>query len=50
MYDPDQLRGRIWGYDFNSGSNIVDVYVGDLRGKYGAKRIETVRGTGYRLA
>ena len=45
----EQLLSRVWGYDFDPGSNIVDVYVGYLRGKFGAKRIETVRGMGYRL-
>jgi two-component system, OmpR family, copper resistance phosphate regulon response regulator CusR len=44
----EQLLSRVWGYDFDPGSNIVDVYVGYLRGKLGAGRIETVRGMGYR--
>ena len=45
----EQLLSRVWGYDFDPGSNIVDVYVGYLRAKFGAERIETVRGMGYRL-
>jgi len=45
----EQLLSRVWGYDFDPGSNIVDVYVGYLRSKFGAGRIETVRGMGYRL-
>lgn len=45
----EQLLSRVWGYDFEPGSNVVDVYVGYLRGKLGAERIETVRGMGYRL-
>ncbi|MDO9063110.1 MAG: response regulator transcription factor [Microbacterium sp.] len=45
----EQLLSRVWGYDFDPGSNIVDVYVGYLRGKLGADLIETVRGMGYRL-
>lgn len=45
----EQLLSRVWGYDFDPGSNVVDVYVGYLRAKLGAKRIETVRGMGYRL-
>ncbi|MFD3449129.1 response regulator transcription factor [Microbacteriaceae bacterium 4G12] len=44
----EQLLSRVWGYDFDPGSNIVDVYVGYLRGKLGVQRIETVRGMGYR--
>ena len=45
----EQLLSRVWGYDFDPGSNVVDVYVGYLRAKFGALRIETVRGMGYRL-
>jgi DNA-binding response OmpR family regulator len=45
----EQLLNRIWGYDYDPGSNIVDVYVGHLRKKLGKGRIETVRGIGYRL-
>jgi two-component system copper resistance phosphate regulon response regulator CusR len=45
----EQLLSRVWGYDFDPGSNIVDVYVRYLRRKIGAERISTVRGMGYRL-
>ena len=45
----EQLLSRVWGYDFDPGSNVADVYVGYLRQKLGADRIETVRGAGYRL-
>ncbi|MEX0865015.1 MAG: response regulator transcription factor [Acidimicrobiia bacterium] len=44
-----QLLSNVWGYDFDPGSNVVDVYVGYLRRKLGRDRIETVRGMGYRL-
>jgi DNA-binding response OmpR family regulator len=44
-----QLLSRVWGYDFDPGSNIVDVYIRYLRNKFGAESIETVRGAGYRL-
>jgi DNA-binding response OmpR family regulator len=44
-----QLLSRVWGYDFDGGSNIVDVYVGYRRRKLGADFITTVRGVGYRL-
>jgi DNA-binding response OmpR family regulator len=43
------LLSRVWGYDFDPGSNVVDVYVGYLRKKLGKDLIETVRGMGYRL-
>ncbi|KYC41459.1 two-component system response regulator [Scytonema hofmannii PCC 7110] len=45
----EQLLDRVWGYDYDPGSNIVDVYVGYLRKKLGSELIETVRGMGYRL-
>jgi DNA-binding response OmpR family regulator len=44
-----QLLDLVWGYDYDPGSNIVDVYVGYLRKKLGSQSIETVRGMGYRL-
>jgi two-component system copper resistance phosphate regulon response regulator CusR len=46
----EQLLSNVWGYDFDPGSNVVDVYVRYLRRKLGASRFETVRGMGYRLA
>ena len=45
----EQLLSGVWGYDFDPGSNIVDVYVGYLRKKLGKDRIMNVRGMGYRL-
>ena len=45
----EQLLARVWGLDFDPGSNVVDVYVSYLRGKLGKNRLETVRGVGYRL-
>jgi DNA-binding response OmpR family regulator len=45
----EQLLSHVWGYDFDPGSNVVDVYVRYLRKKLGAEVIETVRGMGYRL-
>jgi len=45
----EQLLSRVWGLDFDPGSNVVEVYVRYLRAKIGAGRIETVRGMGYRL-
>ncbi len=49
-----ELLQRVWGKDFEGEPNVVDVYVGYLRGKLerlGATGVEirTVRGTGYRL-
>jgi DNA-binding response OmpR family regulator len=48
-----QILGSVWGYSFDPQSNVVDVYVGYLRGKLDRPDddtiIETVRGGGYRL-
>ncbi len=44
----EQLLSRVWGLDFDPGSNVVDVYVRYLRGKLGGHHIVTVRGAGYR--
>jgi DNA-binding response OmpR family regulator len=44
----EQLLSRVWGLDFDPGSNVVDVYVRYLRAKFGHERIATVRGVGYR--
>ena len=45
----EQLLSNVWGFDFDPGSNVVDVYVRYLRSKLGKGRFETVRGMGYRL-
>jgi len=45
----EQLLSHIWGYDFDPGSNVVDVYVRYLRKKLGNDLIQTVRGMGYRV-
>jgi DNA-binding response OmpR family regulator len=45
----EQLLTRVWGYNYDPGSNIVDVYVGHLRRKLGSELIETIRGIGYRF-
>jgi len=45
----EQLLDHVWGYDFDPGSNVVDVYVGYLRKKIGSDTISTVRGMGYRF-
>ena len=46
----EQLLDQVWGFDFDPGSNVVDVYIGYLRKKFGASTIATVRGMGYRFA
>ena len=49
MLSREQLLSHVWGYDYDPGSNVVDVYIGYLRRKLGEGAIETVRGMGYRL-
>jgi len=47
------LLEHAWDYAYENKSNVVDVYVGYLRGKidrpFGTDSLETVRGVGYRL-
>lgn len=45
----EQLLSHVWGYDYDPGSNVVDVYVGYLRRKLPEGSIETARGMGYRF-
>ncbi len=45
----EQLLSNVWGYDYDPGSNVVEVYVRYLRQKLGEEWITTVRGMGYRL-
>jgi DNA-binding response OmpR family regulator len=42
-----ELLEEVWGYSFDPGSNVVDVYVGRLRAKLGSSVIATVRNVGY---
>jgi DNA-binding response OmpR family regulator len=48
-----QILDHLWGYDYDSESNLVDVYVAYLRRKvdkgHGHRLIRTVRGIGYAL-
>jgi two-component system, OmpR family, copper resistance phosphate regulon response regulator CusR len=45
----DELLERVWGYRFDPGTNVVDVYVRRLRAKLGLGTIQTVRGEGHRV-
>ena len=59
MRHPDQVLSReqilnaVWGFDFDPGTKVLEVYIGYLRRKLcehgGDNPIETVRGAGYRL-
>ncbi len=43
------LWEHVWESDSSPDSNVVDVYIGYLRGKLGKDAIRTVRGAGYLL-
>jgi DNA-binding response OmpR family regulator len=45
----ERLLATVWGYRFDPGSNVVDVYIRRLRAKLGGEAIKTVRGEGYRI-
>jgi two-component system copper resistance phosphate regulon response regulator CusR len=45
----ERLLSSVWGYHFDPGSNVVDVYVRRVRAKLGSEAIRTVRGVGYRV-
>ena len=49
VHSREELLGQVWGADLDSDSNVVDVYVGYLRKKFGNGLISTVRGLGYRM-
>jgi DNA-binding response OmpR family regulator len=42
-----ELLSAVWGYTFDPGSNVVDVYIRRLRAKLDAEHIATVRNVGY---
>ncbi|HUE25191.1 MAG TPA: response regulator transcription factor [Solirubrobacteraceae bacterium] len=49
----EQILRAVWGYDYDPGTNVVDVYVGYLRRKLrdgeGGAPISTIRSVGYRF-
>jgi DNA-binding response OmpR family regulator len=45
----ERLLNSVWGYQFDPGTNVVDVYVRRLRAKLGSDPIQTIRGEGYRI-
>lgn len=50
VHSREELLDRVWGFDFDPGSNVVEVYIRYLRQKVGPLRIHTVRGAGYRMS
>ena len=49
VYSRNEIADHVWGMDFNAETNVVDVYVKNLRRKLGAWIVETVIGSGYRF-
>lgn len=49
----EQIENHVWNYDYEGGTNVVDVYIRYLRKKiddeHEKKLIQTVRGRGYVL-
>jgi DNA-binding response OmpR family regulator len=49
-----QIAEQIWGYSFNSGTNVIDVHINSLRNKvdkeFPQKLIKTKKGFGYLLS
>ena len=53
VLDRARLHEQVWGYDFDPGTNVADVFVGYLRRKLEAdgepRVLHTVRGVGFVL-
>jgi DNA-binding response OmpR family regulator len=51
VFNRIQIAESIWGYSFNSGTNVIDVHINSLRKKidkdFGQKLIQTKKGFGY---
>ena len=51
VFDRMHIAEKIWGYSFNSGTNVIDVHINSLRKKidkdYSQKLIQTKKGFGY---
>ena len=50
----DKIEEHIWNFDYEGGTNVIDVYISHLRKKidegHDVKRIRTIRGVGYMLS
>ena len=50
LHTRERLQDALYGFDDDTGSNTLEVFISRLRRKLGREHIETVRGLGYRLA
>lgn len=49
LFKREEIIARVWNADFVADTNVVDVYVSNLRRKLGGHAVQTVRGLGYRF-
>jgi DNA-binding response OmpR family regulator len=49
VFSRSEVLERVWGAGFDSPSNLIDVYIKNLRAKVSDGVVETVRGLGYRF-
>jgi DNA-binding response OmpR family regulator len=52
VFPRDVILNRVWGYDYMSDTNVIDVHIRHLREKLGdddRSLIRSVRGVGYAL-
>jgi len=49
-----EIAEKIWGYSFNTGTNVIDVHINSLRNKidknFTLKLIQTIKGMGYMIS
>ena len=50
LHTRERLQDALYGFDDDTDSNTLEVFISRLRRKLGREHIETVRGLGYRLA
>jgi DNA-binding response OmpR family regulator len=54
VFDRMNIAEKIWGFSFNSGTNVIDVHINSLRNKidkeFPQKLIHTKKGFGYVLS
>jgi DNA-binding response OmpR family regulator len=54
VFDRMQIAEKVWGYSFNSGTNVIDVHINSLRRKidkdFSQKLLHTKKGFGYLLS
>jgi DNA-binding response OmpR family regulator len=49
LFNREEIIERVWDANFNAESNIIEVYVKNIRRKLGEKTIDNLKGFGYRF-